>query len=63
MRPQSARIIISLSFSDAYSDEQIRFEWDNVELVAGMVLSQYDLIATPKFNISHRINNGEIFAE
>ncbi|XP_028968513.1 gamma-aminobutyric acid receptor alpha-like [Galendromus occidentalis] len=44
--------------SYAYSEEQIRFEWENVDLVAGMVLSQYDLIATPIYNISHKINNG-----
>ncbi|XP_022653054.1 gamma-aminobutyric acid receptor alpha-like isoform X1 [Varroa destructor] len=43
--------------SYAYPEEQIRFEWINVEFVKGMVLSQYDLIEIPKNNVSHRVNS------
>lgn len=47
--------------SDAYPETQIRFQWEDLKLVAGMVLSQYDLIATPKYNVSYKINeNGKI---
>lgn len=45
--------------ADAYAEDQIRFEWNNVDLIKGMVLSQYDLIEIPKYNVSHKVNSGK----
>lgn len=55
-------IKIEISFSDAYTKNNLIYEWqsnDAVTFVQGMTLSQFDLISMPQRNYTYKRREGE----
>lgn len=55
-------IKIKISFSDAYTKNNLIYEWqsnDAVTFVQGMTLSQFDLISMPQRNYTYKRREGE----